>query len=180
MDLLTKASAIDPGFAFAYYVKSQVLFHTKQLPEAIEAAQTAVALEPNMADGYTAMDRAEAQIGRCEQSIAHTEQAFVLSPRDPLGGLWHVDLGVAEICRGQLDVAIAEFKRAIDAGYRTYIPYAFLAAAEAAKGNDREAKLALAEAGRINPLLTIRWFVEHVPASAGVVDGLRKAGLPEE
>ena len=67
---------------------------------------------------------------------------IALSPRDPLGGLWHMLLGGAEACLGRLDVAIAEENRAIDAGYRTYYPYAFLAALEAAKGNDAEAKLA--------------------------------------
>src|SRR6185437_7580397 len=45
LDLLTKATAVNPGYAFAYYVKSQVLFHTNQLPEMLEAAQRAVALD---------------------------------------------------------------------------------------------------------------------------------------
>ena len=70
---------------------------TKQFPEAIEAAQTAVALDPNAAYGYFAMGQAEAWLGRCEQSIAHIKQAFALSPRDPIGGVWHIDPGR---CRG--------------------------------------------------------------------------------
>jgi adenylate cyclase len=98
LDLLTKATAINPGYAFAYYVKSGVLFFTRRLPEAIEAAQTAVALDPNAAYGYYAMGQAEAWLGRCEQSIAHIKQAFALSPRDPIGGLWHTILGVSEVC----------------------------------------------------------------------------------
>ena len=82
---------------------------------------------------------------------------------------------------GRLDAAVAEFKQAIDAGYRTYFPYAYLAAAEAARGNDAEAKLALAEARRVNPQLTIKWFAENVTwAEPIIIDGLRKAGLPEE
>ena len=89
-------------------------------------------------------------------------------------------LGFGEFCLGRLDAAIAEFKRAIVAGYRTYFPYAFLAGAEVAKGNDAEAKLALAEARRLNPQLTIKWFAEAMPAVRIVIDGLRKAGLPEE
>ena len=181
LELLTKATAINPGYAFAYYVKSLASFRTKQLPQAIEAAQTAVALDPNAAYGYYAMALVEARLGHCEQSIAHAKQAFALSPRDPLGGAWHSNLGVAEICRGRLDAAIAEFKQAIDAGYRTYFPYAYLAAAEAARGNDAEAKLALAEARRVNPQLTIKWFAENEPVlPPTIVDGWRKAGLPEE
>jgi hypothetical protein len=55
-----------------------------------------------------------------------------------------------------------------------------LAAAEAAKGNDAEAKLAVAEARRVNPQLTVKWFLEHSVVSLMIVEGLRKAGLPEE
>jgi adenylate cyclase len=120
-------------------------------------------------------------MGRCEQAIGHLKQAFGLSPRDPLGGLWHMYLGVSEACLGRLGVGIAEINRAIDVGYRTYYAYAFLAAVEAAKGNEAAAKLALAEARRLNPQFTIKWFLEAgPPVPPIIVDGLRKAGLPEE
>jgi len=85
LEVLTKATAINPGYAFAYYVKSLALAFKKQFPEAIEAAQTAVALDPNAAYAYFAMGQAEISLGRCEQSIAHIRQAFALSPRDPVG-----------------------------------------------------------------------------------------------
>ena len=55
-------------------------------------------------------------------------------------------LGLAELCQGRLDAAIEQLKRAIVSGYPTYYTYALLAGAEAAKGNDAEAKLALTEA----------------------------------
>ena len=98
-------------------------------------------------------------------------------------GFWYTYRGVAEICLGRLDAAIEEFKQALDAGNRTYLTYVFLAAAEAAKGNDAEAKLSVAEARRLNPQLTIKWFAEHTPVAQQptiIVDSLRKAGLPEE
>jgi tetratricopeptide (TPR) repeat protein len=178
LELLTKATAINPGYAFAHYVKSLVFWLAKQYPEAIEAAQTAVTLDPNAAYGYAAIGQAEFKLGRCEQSIEHIKKAFGLSPRDPLGGAWHMMLGLDEECLDRRDAAIMEFKRAIDGGYRPFIPYA--AGLEAAKGNDAEAKLALAEARRLNPQLTIKWFLENPPAPSGVIEGLRKAGLREE
>jgi len=180
MELLTKATAINPGYAFAYYVKSVVLRRTKEYPESLAAAETEVALDPNSAYGHAAMGRAEALLGRCEQSIAHTKQAFALSPRDPFSGIWYMHLGLAELCQGRLDAAIEQLKRAIVSGYPTYYTYSLLAGAEAAKGNDAEAILALTEARRLNPQLTIKFFVETIPALPIVIDGLRKAGLPEE
>ena len=180
MELLTKATAINPGYALAYYVKSTVLWIAKEYPEALAAAETELALDPNSAYGYTAISRSEALLGRCEQSIAHTKQAFALSPRDPFSGNWYMLLGLAEFCRGRLDAAIEQLKRAIVSGYPAYFTYALLAGAEAAMGNDAEAKSALAEARRLNPQITIKFFAEMMPALPIVIDGLRKAGLPEE
>jgi adenylate cyclase len=181
MELLTKATAINPGYAFAYYMKSVVLWLTKEYPASLAAAETEVALDPNSAYGYAAIGRADALLGRCEQAIAHTQQAFALSPRDPFSGIWYLHLGYAEICRGRLDAAIEQFKRAIDSGQPTYASYAVLAGTLAAKGNDAEAQSALAEARRLNPQLTIKFFAETMPAlPVFVIDGLRKAGLPEE
>ncbi len=145
----------------------------------MEAAQTVIALDPNAAYGYFAMSQAEYALGRCEQSIAHIKQAFALSPHDPLGSLWHLVLGGDEACLGRLDPAIAEFKGAIDAGYRIFFAYAFLAGAQAAKGNEAEAKLALAEARRINPQLTMRSLSFPGRPAPVISEDLRKAGLPE-
>ena len=180
MELLTKATAINPDYPFAYYVKSAMLWVAKEYPEALAAAETEVALDPNSAYGYAAIGRVEGLLGRCEQSIAHIKQAFALSPRDPFSGIWYGYLGIAEFCRGRLDAAIEQFKRAVYSGYPTYITYALLAGAEAAKGNDAEAKLALAEARRLNPQLTIKWLMTETPTPSIVIDGLRKAGLPEK
>jgi hypothetical protein len=89
-------------------------------------------------------------------------------------------MGLGELCRGRFDAAAEEFKRAIDGGFRTYLPYAFLAAAEALRGDGANARIALAEAQRLNPQLTIKWHTAHSPSTPIQLEGLRKAGLPEE
>jgi hypothetical protein len=43
-----------------------------------------------------------------------------------------------------------------------------------------EAKAALAEARRRSPELTVKWMIEHTKNLTAVLEGLRKAGLPEE
>ena len=106
-------------------------------------------------------------------------KAFALSPRDPLSGFWYGYLGLAEFCRGRLDAAIEQFKRAVSLGYPTYFAYSMLAGAEAAKGNDAEAKLALAEARRLNPQLTIKWLLTETPTPSIIIDGLRMAGAAQ-
>jgi tetratricopeptide (TPR) repeat protein len=103
-----------------------------------------------------------------------------LSPRDPGIGVWHVLLGDAELNLGHFDASIDENHKAIDVGFRTYVPYADLAAVYALEGKMEEAKAALAEARRLNPGLTVKWVIAHAPNTPALFEGLRKAGLPEE
>jgi adenylate cyclase len=180
LDLVTKALAINPNYSFGYYVKSLALFFAFRLPEAVEAGRIGTTVDPNSASSYDSMGRAEALLGRCEESIGHVKEAFRLSPRDPGRGVWHLDMGYGELCRRRFDAAAEEFRRSIDEGFRTYNPYVGLAAAAALLGNDAEAKTALTEARRLNPQLTIKWFIAHFPTMPILLEGLRKAGLPEE
>ena len=180
MELLTNALAINPTFALGYYVKSLALFLEKQYSEAVEAGRAGTTVDPNSAFSFFAMGRAEWPLGRCEEAIEHIKQSFKLSPRDPLSGVWHMNMGFGELCRGRIDAAIKEIKRAIDEGYRPYLPYAFLAAASALSGNGADAKTALAEARRLNPQLTIKWFEANTVNTPMILEGLRKAGLPDE
>ena len=180
LDLVATAIAINPNYGFAYYVKSFALFLTLRLPEALEAARIGTTVDPNSAFSFFMMGNAEWPLGRCEETIAYTKEAFRLSPRDPGRGVWYVNLALGELCRGRADAAVEEFKRAIDAGFRSYVAYLNLAAAAALLGNDAEAKSALAEARRLNPKLTVKWFMAHSPTMPIEVEGFRKAGLPEE
>jgi tetratricopeptide (TPR) repeat protein len=178
--LLNKALAIDPSFSYGYYAKGVALLYANRLPEAMEAGRAGTIADANSALSYSVMARAEGSLGHCEESLAHIKEAFMLSPRDPQSALWHVDVGMAEFCRGRLDAAVEELQRAVDGGFRTDFSYAFLAAAEAQLGHDAEAKSAMAEARRLNPQMTLKTTRAHMPALPQVLEGLRKAGLPEE
>ena len=43
-----------------------------------------------------------------------------------------------------------------------------------------EAKAALADLRRLIPAITIKWMKEHPPNLSAVLEGLRKAGVPEQ
>ena len=62
-----------------------------------------------------------------------------LSPRDYKMGLWHMQVGSVELEQGHYDASIDELHKAIESGYRSYIPYADLAAAYALQGKMDEA-----------------------------------------
>ncbi len=85
-----------------------------------------------------------------------------------------------ELGLGHFDLAIDKYHKAIDAGWRAYQSYRGVAAAYALEGKMEEATSALAEARRLNPALTLKWLQTHSSSTPPLMEGLRKAGLPEE
>jgi tetratricopeptide (TPR) repeat protein len=176
-----RAIALDPDNVRAYYAKAAYLW---MLPhsfnEALGVTDAGLAINPNYVPLYVPRTLVENSLGRHEQAKADAQRAMRLSPRDPYAGVFHVDVGDAEISLGHFDVAINEYQKALDSGQRGFFVYTNLAAAYAHAGKMDEAKVELAEARRLNPAITIKWMKEHTPNLPAVFDGLRKAGLPEE
>ena len=175
-----RAIALAPDNVWAYNVKSLYLTISQRANEGLSAADAGLAINPDDPPLYRARGVAEDALGRYEQAISDVQQAIRLSPRDPRIGLWLVTFGNAELGLGHFDAAIDEYHKAIDAGWRAYQPYRGLAAAYALKGKMEEATSALAEARRLNPQLTLKWRQTHSLNIPPLLEGLRKAGLPEE
>ncbi len=175
-----RAIALAPNNVRAYAAKSFYLYISHRPTESLGAANAGLAIDPNYASLYAARRGAELSLGRYAEAKADIEQAMRLSPRDPDIGTWHMYMGDAELGPGDFNAAIAEYQKAIDAGYRTFIPYADMAAALALAGRMDEAKAALAQARQLNPQLTLKWEQAHAPNIPNLFEGLREAGLPED
>jgi adenylate cyclase len=175
-----QAIILAPDDPRSYFPKAQYLGLSRRPSEALDAANAGLAINPNDIGLLIARAIAENSLGQYEQAKADMERAIRLSPRDSQVGVFHIDLGEAEIGLGHFDAAIDELHKAIDLGSRPFFAYTNLAAAFAHAGKMDEAKAALAEARRLNPAITIKWLKEHTPNLPASFDGLRKAGLPED
>ena len=175
-----RAIAIAPENMRAYRVKSAYLVRSGRADESLRTVEAGLAINPNYAALYSIRSTAKSSLGQFEQAKSNAQQALRLSPRDPFIGLFHVQLGNAELGLGHFDAAIDEYHNATDSGFRPFFAYSNLAAAYALEGKMDEAKTALAEARRLNPKLTVKWMIAHTPNLPPVFEGLRKAGLPEE
>ena len=180
IDPADRAIALDPDNIRAYVAKSLYLAVTGHANEALRAADSGLAINPNYAALLDARTLAEIVLGRFEQAKSDAQQAMRLSPRDPEIPNRLMNLGMAELGLGHFDAAIEEYQKGMDAGDHSFIPYVNLAAAYALEGKTEEAKTALAEGRRLNPKLTVKWLIDHAPDIPPLLDGLRKAGLPEE
>jgi adenylate cyclase len=176
---LDRAIALAPDNIYAYEPKSMYLNMSGRSNEGLAAADAGLAINPNYAALYNARAYAEINLGRFDQAKSDILRAMRLSPRDPRYDLWRTNLADAEMGLGHFDAAIDLIRLAIDSGYHGSYPYRELAAAYAIEGKMDEAKPALAEALRLNPKLTVKSVARTNPVPV-VLDGLRKAGLPEE
>jgi adenylate cyclase len=178
--LADRSIAIDPDDAQAYSTKSLYLTNRNHPAEGLRAADTGLAANPNDALLHAARGLAENYLGHFEEGISEVGLAMRLSPRDPNAGAWHDFAAEAELGLGRFNAAINEANKAIEAGYRVFLPYALLGVAYALDGMLDQAKAALAEARRLNPKLTVKLMHQRYPDFAWMSEGLRKAGLPEE
>ena len=176
-----RAIALARDYDVPYEAKSVYLSFSRRYDEAIRSANAGLAVNPNNQDFYHTRAIAEISLGRFDEAKSDLQQAIRLSPHDPLVATMITSLGDIEIGSGRPESALVEYKKALDAGDHTYWIYANLAASYSLLGKMDEAKPFVAEALRVNPSFTIKWFREHVPYDLPARDeGLRKAGFAEE
>ena len=175
-----RAINLAPNNPSGYSPKAFYLVLSGRPTEAVSTANAELAVNPNFVALHQARAMAENSLGRYEEAKADIERAMRISPRDPVIGGWHVDLGDAEMGLGHFDKAIDEYRKSLDMGWQAFYVHTNLAAAYAQAGRIDEARAALADARRLNPAITIKWMKEHTPNLPAVFDGLKKAGLADE
>jgi TolB-like protein/class 3 adenylate cyclase len=175
-----RAINLAPNNPSGYSPKAFYLVLSGRPTQAVSAANAGLAVNPNFVALHQARAMAENSLGRYEEAKADIERAMRISPRDPVIGGWHVDLGDAEMGLGHFDKAIDEYRKSLDMGWQAFYVHTNLAAAYAQAGRIDEARAALANARRLNPAITIKWMKEHTPNLPAVFDGLKKAGLADE
>jgi TolB-like protein/DNA-binding winged helix-turn-helix (wHTH) protein/Flp pilus assembly protein TadD len=175
-----RAIALDPGNTDAYQVKADYLNASNRFSEALGAADAGLAVNPNSVWLYSPRATAENALGRFEQAKADAERAMRLSPRDPFLWVFHLIVGDAEFKLGHFDLAIEEYRKAVDLGDHDYANYMNLGSAYAQAGRADEAKAAFAEARRLSPKLSDERVKQSEQASPAESEGRRKSRNPEE
>lgn len=185
---LAKALSLASENAFAHLFMGIVQIWTNRAPQGIRECERALELDRNLADAHAQLGGAKISIGHADETEAHVQEALRLSPRDAVVHQWYMFAGWAKLSLGQEEQAVAWLRRSVETNRNYPFSHLFLAAALARSGRLSEAR-AEAQAGlAINPTFTISRFRDSEPNGDGgavvgwerVVDGLRKAGVPEE
>jgi adenylate cyclase len=146
-----------------------------------EMADRAVALNPNLFDAWFCRGWVYKVAGLPEEAIRSFERAIRMSPVDPLLHRSFTGMGYALIELGRFDEAIAAGKKALRQNPAFSTAYRCLASAFTHLGRDEEAREAAAHLFATDPAFTISGYVARGGQSNSklLIEGLRKAGLPE-
>ena len=147
----------------------------------IEMADRAVALNPNSFWAWHCRGWVYKIAGLPEEAIRSFERAIRMSPVDPAQHLSFAGIGLAFIELRRFDEAIVARKKAQRKNSSFAPAYRCLASAFAHVGRDAEAREAAARVLELDPAFTISAWIARGGQSNSklMIEGLRKAGLPE-
>jgi len=179
-----KATELDPQNPLAH--ESLGWAHSVRGPQekAIAALRRALELDPNASGAWASLAMAFGFAGRSEEALAAVEKARRGSPRDPFMWKWTLAETVAAFADERFEDAIERAKATIQLQPGFYGSRAFVAASAAHLGRVDEAREAVADLLGLVPHFTVRGVIKNPmferPADAArMIDGVRKAGLPE-
>jgi len=147
----------------------------------IELVERAVTLNPNSLYAWNARGWVHRNAGLPEEALRSFERAIRMSPVDPELYRAFAGIGYALIELGRFDEAIVAAKKAQRQNPSFAATHRCLAAAFAHLGRDAEAHEAAARVLEVDPAFTMQaWIARGGQTNAKLlIEGLRKAGLPE-
>ena len=183
-----RAAAINPNYADVHLLHGAGLFLDGRMEEALVAFERQIALTRNYAPAYLWIARAQIALGRPAESLAPTQEAIRLSPRDPQLHQFYATLATGQLHLANDEAAVAWAEKAIALRPDWIDAYPLLIAAATLHGDKGKAQSALSEYRRLLPDYTIAILRSEEPSDRPAYveqrkrfyAGLRKAGLPEQ
>ena len=189
-ELASRAIAVDANHPLGHLARGHVLRVERRFNDAIAEFERTLALDPNAGEAYGALGFTYSEIGQYEKAIDFFDKALPLSPQTQELTLWYLGKGDAYFGLQQYDQAIEWARRTIAINPNISHPLALLAAALALTGHEAEAhdvekrRVALSKVRNVAALKALAPPPSADPRVRATFDraieGLRKAGMPEE
>jgi TolB-like protein len=183
--LARRAVELDQGDAVALTRGGHALAHLAgDLQGGIALLDKALVLNPNLAAAWFLGAFLRLWHGETDAAIEHFAHAMRLSPLDPELYRMQAGMAAAHLFVGRFDTASSWAEKAFRDLPSFLMVVAVLAASHALAGRMAEAQRAMDHLRQLDPTLRLSnitdWLPIHRPENlATLVDGLRKAGLPE-
>jgi tetratricopeptide (TPR) repeat protein len=194
-ELASRVLALDANSSAAHSVKGHVLRAEKRFDDAIAEYERALALDPNFAYAVAALGDTYSALGQYEKAVEFYDKAIRLSPHDPDLSFWYWGKSSDYFALQQYDQAIEWARRSIAINPNFGPPHGILAAALALTGHEAEARDAAeryAVLRKFKSIAAVKAAFTPPPSAdprvrassdrwlGRLIEGLRKAGMPEE
>ena len=184
---LARVLSMAPEHALAHLMMGRIHIVTNRVAQGVAECQRALALDRNLADAHAVIGLAKIFSGHPEETEAHVNEAFRLSPRDHRAYRWIQFVGTAKLHLGRDEEAVACSRRSIEINRNHPIAQFYLAAALAHLDRLEEARSAVRAGLAVNPSFTISRFRAAVGSDNAtflaqrerLYEGMRMAGVPE-
>lgn len=182
-----RSLAQDPKNTDATYALGFLNYLSGKTAVSLELMRHVIALNRNHAPSHFFVGVNLIRMGLAHEAITSIEQAFALSPRDPLRSVWYGMLGRAQVLLGRDVEAIETAAKGIAANIAHPHNYSVKASAHAHLGQDALAQRALEEFLSRQPGVRLEAYSREIASDDPVslhayqrfIAGLRKAGLRE-
>ena len=182
--LALRAVELDSQDAFARYALGRALTLVREHPAAIPELESAVELNPSSAQAHYALGMALGTSGRPADALAPIETAMRLSPHDPYIGQFMTHMAEALLFLRRHDEALEWARQSLRQPRITWSRWAMLISILGHMGKTEEARQSIESLERVKPDVDVEfvrnyWPISDVASMDYLLDGLRKAGLPE-
>jgi TolB-like protein/class 3 adenylate cyclase len=185
--MLNRALSMDPHYAGAHLAMGAVQMFTNRATQGIRECEHALVLDRNLADAHGCIGMAKYFVGRAEETEAHIQEAFRLSPCDVFAYRWLLFVGIAKAQLGADAEAASWLRRSIEANRNFPLAHFHLAEALALLGQLDEARAAAQAGLALDPGFNLRRYRVNALSDNPVYlagrersyQGMRMAGVPE-
>ena len=181
-EVARKAIALDDLLPQAHFAMARLHRERRELEQAAAEAKKAVELEPNYADAYVLLGAILIYAGKPEDGLKMIQKAIHLNPQQT--ARYHFHRGQAYFTLGRYKEAIDVFERGLERYPGSQRLRVWLIASYAHMGRQEDAKWEGDQLLVADPKFSVKRLEQIVPYKdrahlERLIDGLRKAGLPE-
>jgi tetratricopeptide (TPR) repeat protein len=176
------AVALDEHDPWGHMVLGRVYAYSRDHENAVAELEKAIQLNPNLPMAHGMLGLVLAYGGKSEQSIAEHDRAIRANPKDPFNVFYYGSYAVALYLAGRYEEAAQWARKGVQQRPNLVGCHRMLAISYAKLGQFEEARVALDQAKRLQPGLSLAWAEEYAPYARPedlkhYIDGLREAGL---
>jgi TolB-like protein/predicted negative regulator of RcsB-dependent stress response len=181
-----RAIELDDQDANSFFTLGRVHLARREYDKAIDALQHAIELNPSLAVSYCGLGDSYAYEGRLDDALDQFDRAIELSPHDPFRWAFYSYRALAHLFRHEFAEAATWARRSSQIPKALYWAHAHLASALGHGGDKSQIESALADLRRVKPGFSVQFarqrlfYLKRAEQLDLYLDGLRKAGVPEQ